>query len=164
MAEPIRVLFDTNIYGFIAKENDPEKLILEIVGSDLLICGSKVVRRELRKIPLSKNDSRKLPNTVLRYYNVLVREKRDYDVTKFISELAKEYARAYEGNFKVKDIFDDFLIVATASIHVVKIVCSNDEKTMKEPAAIAAYEKVNEKFQLPRPEFISLKGLKELIR
>ena len=101
MNEPIRVLFDTNIYGFIAKEDDPEKLVLKIVESNVMVCGSKVVRRELREIPLRKNeDSRKLRSNVLRYYEVLVKDKRDYEVNKFIRELAKEYGKAYTGKNK----------------------------------------------------------------
>ncbi len=161
----LRVLFDTNIYGFIAKEDDPEKLVLKIAGSNVMVCGSKVVRRELRQIPLRKNeDSRKLRSEVLKYYAVLVNDKRDYEVNKFIKGLAEEYKKDYAGKNRGEDLFDDFLIVATASIHMVKIVCSNDDKTMKEPAAIKTYKKVNEKFQLPKPEFISLEELKKIIR
>jgi len=165
MSDLIRVLFDTNIYGFIAKEEDPEKLVIQIVDSRVMVCGSKVVRRELRKIPLRKNeDSRKLRSNVLSYYAVLVKDKRDYEINKFIRGLAEEYKKAYVGKNKGEYPFDDFLIVATASIHRVKIVCSNDEKTMKEPEAIKTYKKVNEKFQLPEPEFISFEELKEIIK
>ncbi|MBI4044440.1 MAG: PIN domain-containing protein [Candidatus Diapherotrites archaeon] len=165
MDDFIRVLFDTNIYGFITKEDDPEKLVLKITESKIMVCGSRVVRRELRKIPFGKNNkSRKLRSKVLKYYALFVDDKRDYEVNKFILELAKEYKKTYAGNMRGEDLFDDFLIVATASIHVIKIVCSNDEKTMKEPEAIKAYKKVNGQFQLPEPEFISLEELKELIR
>ncbi|MFH1587157.1 MAG: PIN domain-containing protein [Candidatus Diapherotrites archaeon] len=163
MEEPLRVMLDTNIYGFIAKEENPEEFLESIATSKVMVCGSKVVRNELRKIPLKGNKgSRKLRSDVLRFYNILVKDKRNYEVNKLIKGLAQEYEKAYRR--KSKDLENDFLIVATASLHHVKIVCSNDEKTMKSPSALKAYAEVNSKFQLPKPEFISLAKFKGLIK
>ena len=151
--------------GFIAKEDDPEKLVVMIAQSNLQVCGSKVVRNELRQIPFRKNEeSRRLRNKVLGYYSVLIKDKRDYNLNAFIRALAKEYEKAYAGKNKANTLSADFLIVATASLHAVKIVCSNDEKTMKEPSALKAYRKVNEKFQLPEPEFMSYEELKKILK
>jgi len=163
MEEPLRVMLDTNIYGFIAKEENPAVFLEHIATSQVMVCGSKVVRNELRKIPLKGNrDLRKLRSDVLRFYNILVKDKRNYEVNKFIKGLAQEYGKAY--GRKSKDLENDFLIVATASFHYVKIVCSNDEKTMKSPPALKAYAEVNSRFQLPKPEFISLTKFKKLIK
>jgi len=164
MGEPIRVMLDTNIYGLIANEADPETLVEAIANSNVLVCGSKVVRNELRKIPNLKNEkARKLRSDVLKYYNVLVKGKRDYQVNRLIQELAEEYRKSYAKSGS-EGLKNDFLIVATASIHQVKIVCSDDEKTMKSAEARKSYSEANSKFEIPKPEFISLKEFKQLIR
>ena len=161
----LRVMFDTNIYGFIAKEDNPQEFLEKIATSNIIVCGSKIVKSELKKIPLMKNKkARKLRNDVLRYYNVLVKDKRNYEVNRLIMDLASEYEKAYRARGKSQDLENDFLIVATASIHQVKIVCSNDEKTMKSGNALKAYGVVNSKFQLPKPDFISLTEFKRLIK
>lgn len=165
MDSPVRVLFDTNIYGLIAKENDPERLLEGIGTSKAMICGSKIVRKELRNIPIDKSrDARQLRSDVLKYYRLLVKDKRDYEVNQPIKELAHEYEKAYRRIHKAKDLENDFLIVATASIHQIKIVCSNDERTMKSTSALKIYAEINSKFKLPKPEFLSLEQFKELIK
>ena len=161
----LRVMLDTNIYGFIVEEENPELILESIANSNVLICGSKVVRDELRKIPSNRTKgAKKLRNDVLRFYNILVKDKRNYEVNKLIKELAEEYQKSYKRKGKNQDLKNDFLIVATASIHQVKIVCSNDEKTMKSKTALKVYSEVNSKFQLQKPEFISLKKFKQLIK
>lgn len=165
-AKNLRVLLDTNIFGFIAEMDDVDDLLLKIASSGTIVCGSEIVRKELRNIPTSQYSGvgQNLRVVCLRIYDTLVKGKRNYSVTRFVEELAAEYYSLYTGKFSWKELENDFIIVATASIHQVPIVCSEDNKTMLSEDAVSAYEKVNNTFELSVPKFVSFEDFKSIIK
>ena len=157
MEAKLRVLFDTNVYGIIAKTATPNQFVSLIENKGAIVCGSTIIRFELRKI--SKDASTgglKLRKIVLGIYDALVDDKRNYSITGLIESIATEYYKNYPGNYSWKEMENDFLIVATASLHHIDIVISNDEKTMISKDAILAYKLVNRKFEFETPKFIKL--------
>lgn len=136
----------------------------KIVKSNLLICGSKIIRKELRDTPEHVRIGRnKLRSAMINSYDQLVSSKRNYGTNSILEKIAKEYYTEYRGNCSWKEIMNDFLIVATASMHGIDIVVSNDEKTMAGKEAIKAYEIVNKKFELFEPRFIKFCELERMI-
>ncbi len=153
----LRILLDTNIYGNIFELDEAEEFIISVGKSDFIICGCNVIRKELRKIPKEM----KLRKLALSAYDLLVDFKRNYAVNELIKTLAIGYSGHHGSSFK--NMENDFLIVATASIHNVEIVVSDDEKTMTSAKAIKAYQNVNRKFQLSVPKFIKFEEFKKLV-
>jgi hypothetical protein len=83
-----------------------------------------------------------------------------------ISSLASKYFIVYKelgGTAKEKDIENDFLIVAAASIKSLDVVVSEDNKTMKDRTAMKSYEIVNKLNGLRTPEFIGYELFKKLL-
>ncbi len=164
MESVLRVMLDTNIYGFIVEEDNPEEILVRIASSKVLVCGSTVIRAELRDTPKKKVVGRiKLRLRLLSSYDSLVGDKRNYDVNEIIRKMAAEYNEHYNGSYSWEELENDFLIVATASLHNLDLVASGDEDTMKNPKAIKAYEIVNRKYELRNPGFISFQKFKELL-
>lgn len=158
-------MFDTNVYGLLAELPDVEEFLLRIAYSGIMVCGSKVVRKELRDIPLGKTvDGKNLRSLALSMYDTLVKEKRNYSVTGFVEELANEYKLNYAKTGNLKEMENDFLIVATASIHHLGIICSNDTRTLASEESIATYKKANRKYELPTPKFMRFGELEHLVR
>ena len=157
LEKSLRVLLDTNVYGNIFDIGDPEEFLVSVEKSDLIICGCDVIRKELRKIPKEQ----KLRKLALSAYDLLVDFKRNYAVNDLVKTLAVEYSGHYSSSFK--NMENDFLIVATASIHNIEIVVSDDEKTMTNSKAIKAYHAINQKFQLSVPKFIKFEEFKKLV-
>lgn len=151
---PLRILLDTNVYGLIAKQTDPIAFVSLVKNRSFVVCGSMVIRQELRDISkkamLGKS---RLRSALLATYDSLVDEKRNYSLTELVKTVAREYNNCYCGSFSWKELENDFLIVATASLHNIDIVISNDEKTMTSYSALASYRLVNEQFELQTPRF-----------
>ncbi len=158
-------MFDTNIYGLLAELPDAEEFLLRIAYSGIMVCGSKVVRKELRDIPLGKTiDGKNLRSVTLSIYDTLVKEKRNYSITAFVEELSQDYKRNYAGKSPLHELENDFLIAATASVHHLDIVCSDDRKTMASKESIIAYNEANRKYELPTPKFIKFGELENIVR
>ncbi len=151
---PLRVLLDTNVYGLIVKEESPLGFVSLVKNRPVVVCGSTVIRQELRDISKKAMFGKsKLRSVLLGAYDSLVGEKRNYSSTEIVKTIALECSNYYRGSFSWKELENDFLIVATASLHTIDIVVSNDEKTMTSSNALAAYRAVNEKFELQTPRF-----------
>ena len=164
MGSVLRIMLDTNVYGLIIEKEDPEEMIVKIAGSGLLICGSTVIRAELRDTPKAKvSGKRKLRLRLLSSYDSLVSDKRNYGANEIIRKIAGEYNEHYKGSHSLNELKNDFLIVATASLHGLDIVVSEDEKTMKSPLALEAYTNLNKKYDLMSPHFIGFGQFKELL-
>jgi hypothetical protein len=150
-----RLLLDTNIYGemvldsefFKIKENIPKKAIIH---------GFKVVRNELRDVPLQlKIGKKNMRIALLHIYDEII--KKSYGLTVDINDLANSYFEEYKklGGSQAHDkMFNDFCVVACASIHKVDIVVSEDSKSMLVENALQAYKTINISKSIRTPEFI----------
>ena len=161
----LRVLLDTNIYGFLCETPNASEFLQRISDNNIIICGSSVIRQELRNIPKKvMRGHTKTRKKALQFYDILVDFKRNYSVTELVKALAQEYNLQYKGSRSWHELENDFLIVATASIHNVDIVISNDERTLTSKESISAYEIANEKFELMTPKFFRMNGFKSMIK
>ena len=161
----LRVLFDTNIYGFMSENPNSKEFIKAIIDSKIIVYGSIIIRNELRNIPKEKIVAEKnLRNVALGFYDTLVVEKRNYPITSLIQKLAKEYENNYFDVRSLEKLRNDFLIVATASVHDMDIVCSNDSKTMQADVCVQSYKISNKKFGLLLPRFIKFEEFTKLLK
>ncbi len=165
-----RVLFDTNIYGRIV-ENKDLRFVAKTSEGLIKICGSVIVNKELRgyegKAVLEfEGKTRKLKSLLFEAYYELVKD-HIYPVDANVERLAEGYFVAYKkfgGKKERSQIFNDFLIVATASLHRLEIIYSDDSKTMKSLEAKDAYELVNSMNDLAPPNFKSYEELKKELK
>ncbi|MBS3148013.1 hypothetical protein J4219_03960 [Candidatus Woesearchaeota archaeon] len=154
-----RVIFDTNIYGFLADESLIAQIEPRIIDNGaLIVYGCSVIRKELRDAP---RDARL---ALLELYDHITKS-RDLAVSSEAQVLAQEYyAEAKRENQHIRayaEICKDFLIVAVASLNNLDIVFSDDSKTMKADSCIKAYQLVNLRHNLRPPNFLSYSILKQ---
>ncbi len=161
-----RVILDTNIYGRIIERKEEEE-IQESLGKrkDVIIYGFDVVRKELRDLSgETLIGKRKLRILLLTLYDRIART-HIYLTTSLVKQLAEDYYSTYRqvGGHRPKDkIFNDFLIIACASLHGLDIVVSEDNKTMFNGEAINAYKIVNNLRKYRMPEFVSYEKFRRL--
>jgi len=154
----IRAILDTNVYEYLYKY-DLARIDRLIEKGELVVYGCKVIRDELREIPREfKADGKSYRNILLGIYDTIIGE-HSFPVEKIIEVLAEEYWVEYAGGVAKRKLFPDFLIVATATIHNLDIIVSQDDRTMKSNPARKAYEKANQRNGFETPRFISLKEL-----
>ncbi|MBI2130373.1 hypothetical protein HYU10_01245 [Candidatus Woesearchaeota archaeon] len=157
-----RVLLDTKIYGKILEEFH-QGIIRETIERDaikgaLVIYGFDVIRKELRAT--SKNariQDGKLRIALLNLYDILAK-KHSIQLNIEMRGLAWKYYEVYRklgGTKNEKEILNDFIIVAGASIKNLDIVYSEDDKTMAGGTSIKSYEIVNNILKFRTPKFES---------
>jgi predicted nucleic acid-binding protein len=157
----LRVIFDTNIYGYLAKEPEIEKIEPKIThSSQFTVYGCQVIRKELRNKSLKTSR-----DFLLKLYDHIVKN-HDLEIKERTRRLAQEYQKEAKklGGVKVKSTdenYEDFLIVAAASLNNLDIVFSDDKKTMQGAFNIAAYKIVNLRNKLRSPTFYSYTILKK---
>lgn len=162
-----RAIFDTNVYGLILKEKDPEEVQRKIVSKkDLIVYGYQPIRKELRDVPKTTKISRKIRVKLLSIYDWVVRGHvlQDSDT---INRLAEAYYGQYRKNGGIHrwetTMKVDFLIVACGSINCLDVIYSEDNKTMRCDAAMKSYECVNKRENLRTPNFLKYSDLLNLI-
>ena len=156
----LRAIIDTNVYEFLYKQ-DLERVAALIENGILVVYGCKIIREELRE--MSKDFKIKGKNyriILIGIYDRLV-GKHFIPTDKLVDVLSEEYWVNYIGNVPKRKIFSDFQIVATATIHSLDIIVSEDNRTMKSDNAIKSYNIVNGRNGFVTPKFVSLE---ELIR
>ncbi len=161
-----RVILDTNIYGRIVERKEEEEVQKSLEKrKDIIIYGFDVVRKELRDLSgQTLMGRKKLRILLLVLYDKLVKSHA-YFKTSLVTHLADDYYSTYRqvGGQKPKNkIFDDFLIVACASLHELDIVVSNDNKSMLSDEAINTYNIVNNLRKYRMPEFIGYDKFRRL--
>ena len=163
-----RVIFDTNVYGFLFKE--PDLRILEhnmVSDENFIVYGYTQIRKEIRKIPKKTDMSKKARSILLSLYDSITKG-RILEHIPYIEELAKSYHSTYKelGGIYSWDtsIKVDFELVACASVNCLDIIYSADKKTMTSTPALRAYKKVNAEIKINTPEFIGYKKLIEDFR
>ncbi len=163
-----KLLLDTNIYGELVVDPHISKFRdLLITSKGIVVFGSKIVRQELRATPKKiKIEGSNLRIDLLSLYDFLVKE-RTVDLNKEIESLAQSYYATYRelgGSWGYKEMQNDLLIVATASIKQMDIVVSNDEATMQSEQALRTYTLVNSIKQIKNPLFINYEEFKKLLK
>ncbi len=160
---PLRVLLDTNIYGFFFEGDDPQFLPVALKTGKVVFYGFEVVRKELRATPKKfKHGNRSYRSLLLSVYDELVKG-HSYRLSPVVEALAQEYSKEYAGGISKKELWKDFLIVACASIHGLDLIVSEDNHSMVSAPAISAYKKVNARNDLREPVFYSMEKFKKLL-
>ncbi len=150
-----KVMADTNVYQKLL-EGNMNRIERLVEDGKLVVFGCKIIRDELRNIPTDYTfDGKSLRNLLITTYDRLVGE-RSFPVGSEMEALAEEYYNEYRGNISKKDILSDFKIVATATIHRLDIIVSEDERTLKSRHALVAYQKVNTRKMYTTPRFLKL--------
>lgn len=151
-----KVILDTNIYGEMIFDLEFE-VVKKTIPSKFIVYGFKIIRNELRDVPKKiKREGKNFRIAILHIYDEITAHK-NLVVTEDIISLAELYYKAYRdlgGIRSKKKIFNDFMIVACASINDIDIVVSEDNKTMLAENALKAYDLVNSMKNKKMPSFI----------
>ena len=162
-----RIVLDTNIYGFMAKDDERSEIVEKIKTSKLIIYGFKIIRNELREVPKQiKVGGKSFRIDILNLYDSIV-ENHLLEFTDKIETISENYYKAYRefGGIKQQnEIINDFIIVSAASLNNLDIVVSNDEKSMLTVNAVRAYNLVNSIINKRTPEFINYPVFKRMLR
>src|SRR3989344_8617453 len=163
-----KILFDTNIYGRIVVDAEKKWIHAKVHSAqdyqEFLIYGFVVIRKELRAVKRVV-DGMNLRSDLLKVYDDLV--KKTYPLENEMERLAEEYFNTYLtlGGTSPKDkLFNDFLVIACASIKNLDVVVSDDSRTMLGEVAVRAYQQINDQNNYPQPGFISYEGFKNELK
>ena len=160
-----RILFDTSVYGELLLEPEIAKKIAKLIPKEIIVYGTKIIRRELREISKkAKIKGRSKRILLLQTYDSFVkRNHHDLKITELVELIARSYYKEFKkfgGTISRGKIMDDFRIVGCASLHGMDIVVSHDERSMLSPISIRAYKKVNDDYQLRTPDFLTYENFK----
>ena len=163
-----RVLLDTNIYGKMIETGN-----FELIGKlgkhsflsvGIVIYGSDLIRKELRATSRSViHSGKKLRPLLLSLYDGLALG-HSLPITPKMREIAEHYHLTYRelgGSLGSKELFNDFLIVALASLNGLDVVYSEDSRTLASVSATKAYKIVNGIYGIRTPH---LEPYSEFIR
>jgi hypothetical protein len=160
------VIFDTNIYGLLIKEEKLDAVRSKIVNdSNFIIYGFGPIRKELRDTPknekLGKLSTR---NLLLSMYDEMTKGRYLNDSIK-INKIALKFYNSYRQfggfqNWKDTNITVDFTIVACASLYKLDVVVSDDSRTLLSKPAMKAYRHITLKENLWTPNFWKYSDLK----
>lgn len=146
-----RVILDTSVYGELIKEIDVVDKLVKLVPTRYVLYGTSIIRNELRDLSI---EARFEGN----HHNL--------DITSIIEIIASEFYKKYRangGSRSLREMIDDFRIIACASFYGLDVVISHDEKSMLCNESIRAYNIVCEEFNLAVPEFIPYRSFKGMI-
>ncbi len=164
MNPPLRVLLDTNAYDIYTRKYGLDRLTNAIGKKWIMLYGFKIVRDELRAIPKSiKEENKSFRNLILTTYDTLVKD-HFYQTNDIIENLAQQYFEAYRGSHSKIELWNDFLIVACASIHNLTVLVTEDQRTMQSMHALAAYMIINQKNDFNMPQFYSTDRFEQLLK
>src|SRR3989338_7858421 len=92
-----RLIFDTNIYGFIAKDIERELIVNSILANrQFIVYGNKLIRDELRDIPKKiRYEGKNVRVDILSLYDKIIRG-HILAVADLHYEMAKNYYKAYK--------------------------------------------------------------------
>jgi len=161
-----RLLLDTNIYGLLMADKNFHILHsgLEEKKEGLRIYGFDVIRKELKQAPRITIKGVNIQASLLRAYSSFT--VKEYTLEKEFEKIADDYYEHYGrlgGSSPKKKLFNDFLIIACASVKNISIVVSEDNATMLNEIALKAYETVNKNRGIGFPEFIGYENFREMI-
>ena len=162
-----RLLLDTNIYGLLFTDADFHNLhtLLGSKKEELMIYGYDVIRKELKNAPSKIIEKVNVRASLLRAYFSFT--SKEYVLEETYLEIAEDYYQQYliaGGSLSKEKLWNDFLIVACASVKEINIVVSEDNATLASEIAKIAYKSVNFKRKIRIPDFIGYEKFKSLLR
>ena len=149
------ILIDTSIYISAAEDSSIEKM-LENISEKCFIQSCDIVEREIRSSSeFLRQTGRKDASEKLKLIYEKIREGT-IKTSERISNLAQEYHKeAFRlSKSQHKDIKNDFLIVASASVAGVQKIMSFNRKTMASDMMINVYQLVNAGHKYKTPAFL----------
>ena len=160
----LRIILDTSIYGKLIEDRLEDEIIekANVHKHDLIIYGLRVIRNEIRAAPKHSKDRYDLRTALLKLYDALIRD-HELEIKPLANTLALLYYRHYRkngGSVSWKQMMNDMLIVAEATISKLDIIVSDDNRTMLSDPAKAAYLAVNKEHNLLTPNFIGYNEFK----
>lgn len=164
----LRVIFDTNIYGFLIKEKDAAEIERKIKDEkDFVVYAYRPIRKELRDLPKVSNLSKKTRILLLDVYDrVTGNHFLEHSIK--ITNLARKYYGCYRNLGGIygwdTNIRIDLMIVACASFHGLDVVYSADNQTLLGKAAFKAYDHINMNENLRTPNFLKYQDLLKKFR
>lgn len=164
----LRVILDTNIYGRIIEDGVQEELKnkLDSMKDELAIYGMHIIRDELRSTAKARyHDGYNLRIALLQLYDKLT-ESHALDISPLAKSLALLYFKAYKnnrGSYGWREMRNDFLVVAQATISRLDIVVSDDNRTMACRQALSAYNEVNKENNMLTPGIIHYREFRERV-
>lgn len=163
-----RVILDTSVYGELIKEMNVVDALVSMVPSQYVLYGTSIIRGELRDLSKeAKFEGKSKRSLLLSLYDTLIKkDHHNLDVNSLVEIISIEFYKKYRangGSRSLKDMINDFRIVACASFHGLDIVISHDEKSLLCKESIKAYNSVCEEFNMRIPDFIPYKTFKEMI-
>jgi|TARA_Y100000310_G_scaffold202556_1_gene202771 hypothetical protein len=164
----LRVIFDTNIYGFLIEEPDFAELQEQIIeDKEFVVYNYKPIRQEIRDIQKVTKLSKQTRNIILNLYDQIT-GNHFLENSLTITKLAKQYHDCYKNNGGIygwdTNIKVDFMIVACASFEGLDVVYSGDIKTLLNKNAIKAYHHINLKENFRTPNFLKYSDLLKKFR
>ena len=164
----LKVVFDTNIYGLLLKEEDLAKIEQKIVDDkEFIVYGYQPIRKEIRDIPKVTKLSKQTRIFLLGLYDRITSNHFLENSIK-ITNLAKKYYNYYR---KLGGIYGwdtsirvDFMIVACASFHGLDVIYSADNRTMLGKHALKSYKHINLKENFRTPNFLTYEELLKKFR
>jgi len=159
----LRVIFDTNVYGFLIKEPDAFDIERRIANDkNFIVYGFQPIRKEIRDIPKATKLSTRSRHLILGLYDRIT-SGRFLCNSIAITSLAKKYCDYYRhlGGIYGWDtsIRVDFMIAACATFYGLDIVYSADSKTLRCKNALKAYKHINLRENLRTPDFLKYEEL-----
>ena len=139
----------------------------EIHKAEIIIYGFSLLRKELRATPKTSHiERRNLRVALLTLYDYFVGEHYLPLHKEKILPLVQNYYEMYRefgGSKGRKEMENDFMIVASASLSDLDIVVSSDSATLLSENALRAYKIANEILKLRTPNFIGYQEFKKML-
>ncbi len=165
-----RIIFDTNIYGLIVKNNEEEKIKELIKKANAIVYGCSVVRNELRDTPtelkqITAYGIRSLRIMLLNLYDSMI-TKHELSINEKTEELVQKYLVRFKeltGQKVLDHLYNDFLLVAVASLNDLDLVISNDHRTLLSIDGVRAYDFVNAEEGLHKMHIVTYDELKRML-
>jgi len=161
-----KFILDTNIYGLLFTDIDFHKLhtLLGNKKEEWRVYGYDVIRKELKKAPSKTIEKVNVRASLLRAYSSFI--SKEYVQEEIYLEIAEDYYQQYltaGGSLTKEKLWNDFLIVACASVKEINIVVSEDNATLASEIAKIAYKNVNSTRKIRIPDFIGYETFKNLL-
>ena len=161
-----RVLLDTSIYGELILDPEIDKIKEKLdKANSIFLYGNSYIRKELRNTAKKKKiQGKNLKVYLLNIYDAIVKD-HNLNITNEMKNVAKGYYKIYRElgvSKSFREMSNDFMIVACASVHGLDIIVSKDNSTMMTENALRTYNIVNLIKSLKNINFIEYEKFRRL--